>query len=65
MDDIYDPWDTIVNNKLAVHLLFDRFSTHLPVCYGMLDGGGPVAHLTGHHGRGVGGAHGIGRRQHQ
>jgi hypothetical protein len=38
-DDINEPWDAVVNNKLAFHLLFDGFSTHLPACYGVLDGG--------------------------
>lgn len=36
-DDVNDPWDAVVNNKLAFHLLFDGFSAHLPACYGILD----------------------------
>ncbi|MEF8801846.1 MAG: sugar-transfer associated ATP-grasp domain-containing protein [Halolamina sp.] len=38
-NDITEPWDAVVNNKLTFYLLFGPFSAHLPGCYGIVDGG--------------------------
>lgn len=38
-DDVTEPWDALLNNKLAFYLLLGAYSEHLPELYGLVDGG--------------------------
>ncbi|ELZ29965.1 hypothetical protein C474_13061 [Halogeometricum pallidum JCM 14848] len=38
-NDIAEPWDTVVSNKLTFYLLFSSYAEHLPDCYGVVGDG--------------------------
>lgn len=38
-DDATEPWDGLLNNKLAFYLLFGAYDEHLPDLYGLIDRG--------------------------